>query len=113
MHSCGNIFEIMPDIISIGIDAKHSNEDQIAPFNEWIKQYGNQIGLFGGFDVNTLSLGTYQSVYDNVLKSGTEYRNTAKGYGLGSGNSITSYVPVECFRAMIDAVKEIRRNESK
>ncbi len=113
MHSCGNIFEIMPDIISIGIDAKHSNEDQIAPFNEWIKRYGNQIGLFGGFDVNTLSLGTYQSVYDNVLKSGTEYRNTAKGYGLGSGNSITSYVPVECFRAMIDAAKEIRRNESK
>ena len=34
LHSCGNIFEIMPDIITLGIDAKHSNEDQIAPFDE-------------------------------------------------------------------------------
>lgn len=35
----------MPDIITLGIDAKHSNEDQIAPFDEWIKRYNGQIGL--------------------------------------------------------------------
>ena len=84
LHSCGNIFEIMPDIITLGIDAKHSNEDQIAPFDEWIKRYNGQIGLFGGFDVNLLSLGTYQSVYDEVLRKGTEYRRICKGYGLPS-----------------------------
>ena len=111
LHSCGNIFEIMPDIITLGIDAKHSNEDQIAPFDEWIKRYNGQIGLFGGFDVNLLSLGTYQSVYDEVLKKGTEYRRICKGYGLGSGNSIASYVSVDGFRGMIDAVKQIRRKE--
>ena len=101
----------MPDIITLGIDAKHSNEDQIAPFDEWIKRYNGQIGLFGGFDVNLLSLGTYQSVYDEVLKKGTEYRRICKGYGLGSGNSIASYVSVDGFRGMIDAVKQIRRKE--
>ena len=111
LHSCGNIFEIMPDIITLGIDAKHSNEDQIAPFDEWIKRYNGQIGLFGGFDVNLLSLGTYQSVYDEVLRKGTEYRRICKGYGLGSGNSIASYVSVDGFRGMIDAVKQIRRKE--
>jgi len=88
----------MPDIITLGIDAKHSNEDLIAPFDEWIKRYNGQIGLFGGFDVNLLSLGTYQSVYDEVLRKGTEYRRICKGYGLGSGNSIASYVSVDGFR---------------
>lgn len=102
----------MPDIITLGIDAKHSNEDQIAPFDEWIKRYNGQIGLFGGFDVNLLSLGTYQSVYDEVLRKGTEYRRICKGYGLGSGNSIASYVSVDGFRGMIDAVKQIRRKEN-
>ena len=29
LHCCGNIKEIMPDILQNGIDAKHSNEDQI------------------------------------------------------------------------------------
>ena len=33
LHSCGNIFPLMDDIIALGIDAKHSNEDQIAPFS--------------------------------------------------------------------------------
>ena len=36
LHSCGRIFPLMEDIISLGIDAKHSNEDQIAPFGVWI-----------------------------------------------------------------------------
>lgn len=111
MHSCGNIFEIMPDIMAMGIDAKHSNEDQIAPFDEWIRRYNGQIGLFGGFDVNLLSLGDYQSVYDEVLHKGTQYRKMAKGYGLGSGNSIASYVSVDAYRGMIDAVKAIRSQE--
>ncbi|GAH43897.1 unnamed protein product, partial [marine sediment metagenome] len=39
LHSCGNIFSVMEDIISIaGIDAKHSNEDEIAPFSMWQKK---------------------------------------------------------------------------
>jgi uroporphyrinogen decarboxylase len=30
-HSCGNIFSIMDEVIALGINAKHSNEDVIAP----------------------------------------------------------------------------------
>jgi uroporphyrinogen decarboxylase len=42
-----------------------------------------------------------------------DYRNLARGYGLGSGNSIQGYVPVEGFLAMVDAVKVIRRLEQR
>lgn len=108
LHSCGNIFEIMEDIIALDIDAKHSNEDEIAPFNVWIEKYNNRIGLFGGIDVNTLCLNSYDDVYKVVLEKGTRFRNRTKGYGLGSGNSIAGYVPVEGFMGMIDAVKRIR-----
>ena len=113
LHSCGNIFEVMPDIIAMGIDAKHSNEDQIAPFDKWIEAYSEQIGLFGGFDMNYLILHSYEEVYQKVLEEGTRFRAKARGYGLGSGNSIPDYMQVEGYRAMIDAVKEIRRRENK
>ena len=108
LHSCGNIFEIMEDIINIGIDAKHSNEDEIAPFDKWISMYNDRIGLFGGIDVNTLCLKSYDEIYKIVLEDGKKFRNMSKGFGLGSGNSIAEYVPVEGFMAMIDAVKKIR-----
>lgn len=111
LHSCGNIFEVMPDIIALGIDAKHSNEDQIAPYDEWIGNYSNQIGLLGGFDMNYLILHSYDEVYQKVLNDGTRFRMKANGYALGSGNSIPDYMKIEGFYAMIDAVKEIRHRE--
>ncbi len=111
LHSCGNIFNIMPDILALGIDAKHSNEDQIAPFSRWIELYGDRIGLFGGIDMNELILNPYDYVYEKVLREGTGFRAAARGYALGSGNSLPEYMSVEGFHAMVDAVKEIRARE--
>ncbi|MEI6822510.1 MAG: uroporphyrinogen decarboxylase family protein [Bacteroidota bacterium] len=110
-HSCGNIFSIMDDVINVGIDAKHSNEDQIATFDKWIETYTDRIGLFGGIDVNTLCLLPYGEVFNKVVKDGTLFRSMAKGWGLGSGNSIAEYVPVDGFMAMIEAAKKIRMDE--
>ena len=111
MHSCGRIFPVMEDLIGIGIDAKHSNEDSIAPFEEWIEKYNNRIGLFGGIDMNDLIMKKPDDIFDEVLEKGRRFRRMAKGYGLGSGNSIPKYVPVEGFLAMVEAVKRIRRDE--
>lgn len=111
LHSCGNIFAIMDDLIELNIDAKHSNEDQIAPFEKWIELYNDKIGLFGGIDVDILTTNRYEEVYKYVLEKGTKYRQMAKGFGIGSGNSIPDYVPVESYQAMIDAAIKIRNNE--
>jgi hypothetical protein len=111
LHSCGCIFSLMEDIIRLGIDAKHSNEDQIAPFERWIELYADRIGLFGGFDLNLLVLEKPETVFKIVVEHGGHFRKIAKGYGLGSGNSIPEYIPVDGYLAMIDAVKEIRRRD--
>lgn len=111
LHSCGNIFELMDDIIALGIDAKHSNEDEIAPYEKWIELYADKIGLFGGIDVNILSLNSYDDVFKIVSEKCVKYKNTANGYGIGSGNSIAEYVPIEGFQAMVDAVNEIRNSK--
>jgi uroporphyrinogen decarboxylase len=111
LHSCGRIFPLMEDIIALGIDAKHSNEDQIAPFMEWIDKYSDRIGLFGGFDLNLLVLSNPDDIFKIVVDMGNLFRTKAKGYGLGSGNSIPDYIPVDGFLAMIEGVKAIRKNE--
>ena len=111
LHSCGNIFSIMEEIIATGIDAKHSNEVVIAPFDEWIRLYGDRIGLLGGIDVDLLCIKPPQEVFDSVVEQGTRYRETARGFALGSGNSIPDYVPVEGYLAMIAAARHIREVE--
>ena len=73
LHCCGNIFPVMDDILSTGIDAKHSNEDQIAPFGKWIDLYGGRIGLFGGIDLNLLCTQDRKTVFAEVVRQGTEF----------------------------------------
>ncbi len=111
LHSCGCIFDVMDNIIEAGIDAKHSNEDVIAPYDKWIDTYNDRIGLFGGIDVDWLCQHSPDEVYDRVLEVGTKYRAKAKGWALGSGNSIPGYVPIEGYKAMIRAANKIRENE--
>jgi len=111
LHSCGCIFDIMPDLIALGINAKHSNEDTIAPFDRWISDYGRQIGLLGGFDMDFLCTRDAEEVFRTVLSAGQRFRASAQGYALGSGNSIPDYVPVENYLAMIRAAQAIRQAE--
>ena len=111
LHSCGKIFEVMDDIIATGVNAKHSNEDQIALFYERIDRYGSSIGFFGGFDLNDLCCKKPDVLFEEVVERGTCYRAKARGFALGSGNSIPNYVPVESFLAMVKAAEEIRWRE--
>ena len=113
MHSCGRIFAVMEDLIAAGIDAKHSNEDAIAPFDEWIRRYGERIGLFGGIDVDLLCRQSPGAILEEVVRKGSQHRQAAHGYALGSGNSIPDYVPLGSFRALIAGAQEIRRREAE
>lgn len=110
-HSCGNIFAVMDDVIALGIDAKHSNEDAIAPFDEWIRRYGGRIGLLGGIDVDLLCQTAPDEIRRVVTEHGRQYRAAAQGYALGSGNSIPEYVPVDGYLAMIEAAQHIRETD--
>lgn len=110
-HSCGNIFAVMDELVELGIDAKHSNEDIIAPFDRWIREYGSRIGLLGGFDIDFLCKSTDSEVLETIQEVGTRYRNASAGYALGSGNSIPEYVPVDNYLSMIEAAQKIREME--
>ena len=107
LHSCGCIFDVMDDMIEIGIDAKHSNEDQIAEFPVWVEKYGDKIGNFGGIDTDAVCRLSRTEMKEYI----TEVVAKSKGHGgfaFGSGNSIPDYVPVDNFVMMNEIIREIR-----
>ena len=102
LHSCGQIHDIMPDLINdVKIDAKHSVEDAINPVQEWKQRYGNNIGILGGVDIDKLTRCTPAELRKYVRKI---IDDCAPGghFALGSGNSIPDYIPVENYLTMLD-----------
>ena len=108
LHSCGQIFGVMDSLIrDARIDAKHSNEDQIAPFPVWVEKYGDRIGNFGGIDTDAVCRLDEYSLREYI----TELVQKCKGHGgfaFGSGNSIPDYVPLENYLAMNRIIRELR-----
>lgn len=91
LHSCGSIFEVMDDLIATGIDAKHSNEDQIALFPEWVTRYGDKIGNFSGIDIYAVCRLGRQEMREYISDVVKQCRGQG-GFAFGSGNSIPPYV---------------------
>lgn len=104
LHSCGAIAPVMDELIAAGIDSKHSNEDNIAPFEHWTEEYGERIGNFGGVDMNVLCTFDEKAIAEYVSDLKKRVGNT-HGVAWGSGNQITDYTPPENFLAMVRAFR--------
>jgi uroporphyrinogen decarboxylase len=102
LHSCGNVEEIMEDLIEeVRIDGKHSFEDAIMPVWEFKRKYGNRIAVLGGVDVDKLSRAAEPELRNYVQKILRECVPRGS-YALGSGNSIADYIPMENYLIMLD-----------
>jgi len=103
LHSCGQLKVIMDEVIGdLKIDAKHSFEDEIYPIEDAYDWWHDRIALLGGVDVDFLCKKSPAEIKARALNL-LEKTADSGGYALGSGNSITSYIPEENYLAMISA----------
>jgi uroporphyrinogen decarboxylase len=73
------------------------------------RSYGHQIALIGNLDLGyTLTRGTPQEVRQQV-KTLIKQLGPGGGYLMSSANSVTNYVPLENFKAMLEATFEFGR----
>lgn len=103
LHSCGNLEAVMDDIVDeLKYDAKHSFEDAIIPVEDFWQQWHGKIAVLGGIDVDFLTRSTPELITNRCRKM---LETTGlQSYALGSGNSITGYIPIGNYLAMIKSV---------
>jgi uroporphyrinogen decarboxylase len=87
LHSCGFYQEILPDIISMGFDGRHSFEDKIVPVEQAYEDLCGKLAVLGGMDVGFLANAAPDAVFKRC-RAMFEQTRTRGGYALGSGNSI-------------------------
>ena len=102
LHSCGNLEEVYDDLIDdCRIDAKHSFEDVILPVAEFKKRYGDRVTALGGLDVDVICRSGVDEVRAYARKQIEECFSDGF-WALGTGNSLTDYMPVENYLAVLE-----------
>jgi len=101
LHSCGNLTAIFDDILALGVDAKHSFEDNILPIEDAYEAWHEQIPLLGGFDMDFLCRRSPEEVKKRTAAM-MERTAARGGWAVGTGNSIPEYLPVPQYLAMVE-----------
>jgi len=105
-HSDGDITEVLEDLLDIGINALQPIEPKAMDIAELKRDIGDRVCLIGNIDLGyTLTRGTPDEVRAEVRQRIHDCA-PGGGYMVGSSNTVTNYVPIENFRAMIDAAFE-------
>jgi uroporphyrinogen decarboxylase len=106
-HSDGNILQIMPDLVEIGLDVFNPLEPMAYDIYALKTQYGDRLTFYGGIDVErTLPHGTPQEVRAEVLER-AESLGRGGGYILQSSHTILDDVPMDNVVAYIEACHKL------
>jgi uroporphyrinogen decarboxylase len=101
LHSCGNVYAVMEDLIAAGIDAKNSFEDKILPVDQVYQRWGERVALIGGVDMNLLASGDEAQVRARTRQI-LDICGPGGHYVLGTGNSVANFLPLQNYQAMLD-----------
>jgi len=107
-HSCGKMDAFMPALIDeVGIQGKHSFEENATPVIDAHRNYGSSVAILGGVDMDRLARYGDEELRA-YIRSILEACGTSGSYALGSGNGVTNYIPFKNYLALLDEWRKYR-----
>ena len=109
MHLCGNVVEIIPDLIEIGLDVLNPVQPQAMDIKELSDRFGGKLCFYGGIDVQgTMILGTPDDVRKEINNLVDLFGRFNGGYICSTSHSIMPETPLDNIIAMFEAIKDVK-----
>jgi uroporphyrinogen decarboxylase len=108
LHSCGNIEDVFPDLIEIGLDVYNTVQPEIYNLKKIKTEYGKDLTFWGAISTQQfLPQSCAEEVFD--LSAATiRTLGEGGGYIFSPTHAVTPDIPVANIRAMLDAARSIR-----
>jgi len=107
-HSCGSVYEIIPDFIEIGVEILNPVQPLAKNMEPWRlkREFGKYLTFMGGIDTQKLlPYGTPEEIKEGVKKI-IEIYAPGGGYILGPSHNIEPDTPPENIVAMYEAAQK-------
>ncbi|MBN1298983.1 MAG: hypothetical protein JW997_04785 [Actinobacteria bacterium] len=106
MHSCGYIWEIIPDLIDCGLDVLHF-QPSVLDSKRLVKEFGRDLTFFGGIDIQRfLPNSTPEELEKGIREIFGILDHDGGGYISGPSNSIMPDTPFENIERMLYSMKK-------
>ena len=106
-HSCGDIREVLPDLIEIGLDCYQTVQPEIYDLRKLKSEYGGRLAFWGGISTQAaLPVMTPDEVRAKVIET-AEIMRVGGGYILAPTHAIPQDVPPENVIAMLETFRNI------
>jgi len=106
LHSCGDLREIFPDLIDMGVDIYNTLQPEIYDLARMKREYGQDITFYGGISTQQfLPYATPDQVREEARRV-CDVLGCNGGYILSGTHALTPDIPVENMLAMLDVAKE-------
>ena len=112
-HSCGNIMEIIPDLLEIGLDCLHPVQPLAMDIRHLSEKYGKQLIFFGGIDTQRLLCREKPDKIRRTIDELSAIFAPARGWIIAPSQEVMSDVPEENISALIEAVAEARQTTAE
>ena len=106
VHTCGNVFEVVGDMIDIGLDILHPIQPETMDIYKLKAEFGKELTFQGGLGTqNFLIRATPDKIRDEV-KILKNKMGMGGGYIFEPGITIQGDIPVDNLLAMIEEAKK-------
>ena len=105
IHSCGNIEQVIPDLIDMGVDVINPVQPEAMDIYNLKSKYGSKITFFGGISTQqTLPYGTPDEVRAETEKV-VSFMRKGGGYIASPSQCLQEDVPIENIVALFEKLK--------
>jgi len=106
LHSCGDLREILPDIIDIGVDVYNTVQPEIYDLKQLKREYGKDLTFYGGISTQQFLPIATPAESRKMAQDVLHLMAMHGGYILSPTHAVTPDIPVENIQALVDVARE-------
>ena len=107
LHSCGDLRQIMPDLIDMGVDVYNTVQPEIYDLDMLKREYGQDLTFYGGISTQQFMPFATPEETKEMTKRVIDKMASGGGYILSPTHAVTPDIPLENVEAMIQVAKDM------